>query len=109
MLNKTPLFHQSLGPCVFLSFSLSLFLANSWARKPAELSFFPGLPRASQEGAPCLNPLERAPGAYVKQSKLCAGSFIGSLRKPGNISLFLFYFLTVDSGPPGSGPLKAQQ
>ena len=28
MLIKTPLLHQSLGPCAFLSLSLSLFLAD---------------------------------------------------------------------------------
>ena len=31
------------------------------------------------------------------------------LRNPGNISLYLFHSLIVDSGPPGSGPLKDQQ
>ena len=30
------------------------------------------------------------------------------LRNPGNIILSFFHFLIVDSGPPGSGPLKDQ-
>ena len=48
MLIKTPLLRQSLGPCVFLSFSLSpsLFLADSLERKsklhnPGNISLFP--------------------------------------------------------------------
>ena len=41
-----------------------------------------------------------------EQSKPCVRDFIGFLYKPRNISLFLLYFLVVDSGPPGSSPLK---
>ena len=41
-------------------------------------------------------------------ASLCVKGFIGFLRKPRNISFFLslFYFLIIDSKPPGSGPLK---
>ena len=78
MLIKTHLFHQSFGPVsFFLSFllsfypfslSLSLFLANSLgARRPAELTFLPGLLIPSREGTLCLHPLERAPGAHMRQ------------------------------------------
>ena len=102
MLNKTPLFHQSLGPRVFLSFSLSFFLSPSQAnslecRSPLSSLSCPGLQSPSR-GCP----------AYVKQSKPCVKGFTGFLRKPENISLFLslFYFLIIDSRPPGSGPLK---
>ena len=78
------------------------------AQKPTELTFLPGLLRPSREGTLCLHPLERAPGAYMKQRKPCVKGFIGFLRKPRNISLFLslFSFLIIDSSPPGSGPLK---
>ena len=46
MLIKTPLLHQSLGPCVFLSFSLSLFLADfleceSQLHNTGNISLFP--------------------------------------------------------------------
>ena len=48
MLIETPLLRQSLGPCVFLSFSLSLslFLADfleceSWLRNPGNNSLSP--------------------------------------------------------------------
>ena len=101
MLNKTPLFHQSWGPRVFLSFSLSfsLFQANSLEhRSPLSSLSCPGL----------RGPRERAPCAYVKQCKPRVKGFIGFLHKPRNISLFLslFYFLIIDSRPPGSSPLK---
>ena len=97
MLNKTPLLHPSLGPCVCLSLSLSQ--ANSLeCRSPLSSLSCPGLQ----------DPHERVPCAYVKQCKPCVKGFIGFLHKPRNISLFLslFYFLIFDSRPPGSGPLK---
>ena len=54
------------------------------------------------------DPRERAPCAYVKQCKSHVKGFIGFLHKPRNISLSLslFYFLIVNSRPPGYGPLK---
>ena len=98
MLNKTPLFHPSLGLRVFLF--LSLFLSFSLSQREKLLSSLscPGLQ----------DPRERAPCAYVKQCNPRVKGFIGFLCKPRNISLFLFlfYFLIIDSGPPGSGPLK---
>ena len=101
MLNKTPLFHQSWGPRVCLSFplSFSLFQANSLERRsPLSSLSCPGLQ----------DPRERAPCAYVKQCKPRVKGFICFLHKPRNISLFLslFYFLIIDSSPPGSSPLK---
>ena len=48
------------------------------------LTFLPGLLRPSREGAWCLR----------ERCKCCVKDFIGPLRKPGNISLFLsFTFL----------------
>ena len=98
MLNKTPLFHPSLGLRVFLF--LSLFLSFSLSQREKLLSSLscPGLQ----------DPRERAPCAYVKQCKPRVKGFIGFLHKPRNISLFLslFYFLIIDSGPSGSSPLK---
>ena len=43
-----------------------------------------------------------------EKRKPCVKDFIGFLRKPANISLSLslFYFLIVNSRPPGYGPLK---
>ena len=57
---------------------------------------------------PGLQSPSRGCPAYVKQSKPCVKGFTGLLRKPENISLFLslFYFLIIDSGPPGFSPLK---
>ena len=112
MLNKTPLFHQSLGACVFLSFFLSLSLSlrlilwsietrradsPAWASKTlSRRHTVPSWP--PQEGAWCLH----------ERRKLCVKSFIVFLLKPKNINLFLclFCFLIINSGPPGSDPLK---
>ena len=83
------LINESSGPRVFLSLSLSLFQADPLERR--------GSLRPSREGAWGLR----------EQSKSHVGGFIGFLHKSRNISLFLsFTFLSVDSGPPGSGPLK---
>ena len=98
MLNKTPLFHPSLGLRVFLF--LSLFLSFSLSQREKLLSSLscPGLQ----------DPRERAPCAYVKQCNPRVKGFIGFLCKPRNISLFLslFHFLIIDSRPLGSRPLK---
>ena len=93
-LNKTPLFPQSLGPLVFLSFSLSFSLsqANSLEHRS---------PLSSLSCLGLKDPRERAPCAYVKQCKPRVKGFIGFLRKPRNISLSLslsstFLSLTLD-------------
>ena len=72
------------------------------------LILLPRLLRPSGEGALCLHPLKRAPGAFVSDTSPVSKGFIGFLHKPRNISLFLslFSFLIMDSGPPGSSPLK---
>ena len=72
------------------------------------LILLPRLLKPSGGGALCLHPLKRAPGAFMSDTSPVSKGFIGFLRKPRNISLFLslFYFLSIDSRPPGSGPLK---
>ena len=70
MLIKTSLLHQSFGV-----FGVCLVCVCVWCAcvcvcvHAAELTFLPGLLRPSREGALCLHPLERAPGAYVQQRK----------------------------------------
>ena len=86
MLNKTPLFHQSLDPSVFLFLSLSFSLsqANSLKlRSPLSSLSYLGLQ----------DPRERVPCTYVKQCKPCVKGFIGFLCKPRNISLSLYLSL----------------
>ena len=108
MLIKTPLLHQSSGPHVFLSLSLSLRLIfwsaeTRRAHSPAQAS--KTLSRRHTVPSPHL---ERAPAAFMSDASPVSKDFIGFMRKPRNISLFLslFYFLIIDSGPPGFSPLK---
>ena len=111
MLNKTPLLHQSLGPHVFLFFffSLSFFQANSlehgsrlahflaWASKT--LSRRHTVPSPPQEGAWCLRVAVQA----LQRALLAL-----HVNQGISVSFSLFYFLIINSRPPGSGPLKDQ-
>ena len=57
MLIKTPLLHQSFGPRVLLSLSLSLSGYFFGVQRHSEFTFLHGLLRPSQEGAVCLHPI----------------------------------------------------
>ena len=102
-------------PVSSLSFSFSLSLSLSFSLFQAD----PLESRGSLSSLSCpasktllrrrSGPSPHREGAWGlrEQSKPHARGFIGFLCKPRNISLFLsFTFLSVDSGPPGSGPLK---
>ena len=117
MLIKTPLFHQSFGPSVFLSLSLSLSLPFSlslslsgWsprAQKLSEFTFLPGPLRPSQEGALCLHPIERVPEAFVNRASPMSGTLLVFCVKQGISATFsLLYFLISRLQTTGSGPLK---
>ena len=69
------------------------------------LTLLPGLLRPSQEGTLCLHRLERVPGAFVSDASPVSRALLVFCVNQG-ISASLFYFLIVDSGPPGSSPLK---
>ena len=117
MLIKTPLLHQSLGPRVFpsfffLSFSLSLslyfwlipwsaeaFWAHFLARASKTLSRRRTVASPTREGAWFLRAAGRA---------LRTGLYWLSAYTRGYQPLSLSYFLTVNSGLPGSGSLKDQ-
>ena len=72
--------------------SLSLSLADSLERRDPSCSLFlPGLLRLSQEGALCLHPPREGTQCLRERCKSCVKDFIGFLRKPGNISLFLSF------------------
>ena len=108
MLIKTPLLHQSFAARVLLthSLSLSLSLANSFgAQRPVMLILLPRVLRPSGEGARCLHPLKRAPGAFVSYASPVSKGFIGFLRKPRNISLFLSLLLSYRSTPDHKVPV----
>ena len=85
MLIKTPLLHQSSGPRVFLSLSGYFF----GVQRPSEFTFLSRLLRPHREGIWGLR----------EQSKPRARGFIGFLRKPRSISLFLSPLLPYRSTP----------
>ena len=80
MLIKTPVLHQSSGPCVCLSVCLSVSLSFSgWspgALRPSEFTFLTGLLRPSREGALHLHPIERAPEASVNRASPVSGALL---------------------------------
>ena len=90
MLIKTPLLHQSSGPCVFLSLSFFLFLSFSlslslplsfsgWSpgvQRPSEFIFLPRLLRPSREDALHLHPIERAPEASGNRASPVPGALL---------------------------------
>ena len=73
MLIKTPLLHQSFGPRVLLSLSLSVYFFGE--QRSSGFTFLPRLLRPSREGTLCLHPLERAPEAFVNRQALCQGLY----------------------------------
>ena len=98
MLIKTPLLHQSSGPCVFLSLSFSLSLSLSGyffgAQRPSEFTFLPRLLRPSQEGALRLHPIERVPEASVNRASPVPGTLLAFCVSQGiSASFSLLYFL----------------
>ena len=73
MLIKTPLLHQSSGPRVLLSLSLSLsFRLIPWSTE-AEFTFL--LLRPSREDSLHLHPIERAPEASVNRASPVQGLY----------------------------------
>ena len=109
MLIKTPLLHQSFGPCVFLSFysfclSLSLyFWLIPWSTEARWAHFLARASEALWRHALCLHPLERAPGAYMQQRPKTRTLLAFRINQGISASFSLLL-----SGPPGSGPLKDQ-
>ena len=67
--------HQSFGPLVLLSLSLSLSGYFFGVQRHSEFTFLHGLLRPSQEGAVCLHPIERAPEASVNREALFQGLY----------------------------------
>ena len=71
MLIKTPLLHQSFGPRVLLSLSLSLslfFRLIPWSTEVLCVHFPAGLLRPSQKDALHLHLIERAPEAFMNRA-----------------------------------------
>ena len=102
MLIKTPLLHQSFGPRVLLSLSLTLSLSPSlsfsgWspgAQRLSESTFLPGLLRPSREGALHLHPIERASEASMNRASPVSGTLLAFCVNQGiSASFSLLYFL----------------
>ena len=108
MLIKTPLLHQSFGPPVLLSFSLSLFLSQAISlerRGPLGSLSCPGFYDPLEKSLWAFTPSRGRLRPFWTEQSPCRG-FIGFLRKPRNISLFLLYFLICRFQTARSGPLK---
>ena len=78
MLIKTSLLHQSSGPCVFLSFSLSLSFSG-WspgAQRLSEFTFLPGLLRPLLRRCSVSSPHRDGAWGLREQSKPHAGALL---------------------------------
>ena len=90
MLIKTPLLHQSFGPCLSLSLSDYFF----GAQRLYEFTFLPRLLRPSQEGALHLHPIKRVPEASVNRASPAPGALLAFCINQGiSASFCLLYFL----------------
>ena len=94
-----------------MSFSLSLSLSLSGyffgVHRISGFTFLPCLLRPSQEGSLCFHRIKRAPEAFVNRASPVSGTLLVFCINQGiSASFSLLYFLIIDSGPPGSGPLK---
>ena len=101
MLNKKSLLHQSFGPRVLLSLSLSLFLSLPLslsgyffgAQRLSQFTFLPRLLRPSREGILCLHPIERAPEASVNSASPVSGTLLAFCINQGiSASFSLLHF-----------------
>ena len=105
MLIKTPLLHQSFGPRVLLSLSLSVYFFGE--QRSSGFTFLPRLLSPSGEGALRLHPIERVPEAFVNRASPVSGTLLVFCVNQGiSASFSLLYFLIVNSRPLGSCPLK---
>ena len=110
MLIKTPLLHQGFGPHGLLSLSLSLSLSQDISlerRGPLGSLSCLRLLRPSREGALRLHSIERVPEAFLNRASPVLGTLLVFCINQGiSASFSLLYFLIVNSGPPGSRPIK---
>ena len=105
MLIKTPLLHQSFGPRVLLSLSLSVYFFGE--QRSSGFTFLPRLLSPSGEGALRLHPIERVPEAFVNRASPVSGTLLVFCVNQGiSASFSLLYFLIVNSRQLGSCPLK---
>ena len=73
MLIKTPLLHQSFGPCVLLSLSLSQAFFE--AQRSSVFTFLPGFLRPSPEGALRFHPIKRALEGFMNRASPVQGLY----------------------------------
>ena len=93
MLIKTPLLHQSFGPHVLLSLSLSGYFFG--AQRSSEFTFLTGLLRPSREGALCLHPIERAPEASMNKASPMPGALLAVCINQGISACFSLLYIFI--------------
>ena len=109
MLIKTPLLHQSSGPCLSLSLSPSLCFSgrSPGAQRLSEFTFLPGLLRPSREGALHLHPIKRAPEASVNKASPVSGALLAFCINQGiSASFCLLYFFVSQLWTTGFWSIK---
>ena len=94
----------SMRAWVPVSFSLSLSLSYSpwlipWSAETVLLTLLPRLLRLSGEVSLCLHPPWEGAWRLRERCKSCVKDFIGFLRKPGSISLFLSFTISLPRDP----------
>ena len=83
------------------------FVNRASSMRPSEFTFLPGLLRPSQEGTLHLHHFKRASEGFGNRASPMSGTLLVFCINQGiSASLSLLYFLIINSGPPGSGPLK---
>ena len=92
---KTPLLHQSFGPCALLSLSLSLSGWSPGTQRLSEFTFLPGLLRPSREGTLRLHRIKREPEASINRASPVSGTLLAFFINQGISASFSLLYLLI--------------